>query len=412
MAGLALTLLAVGVLTWPPTPTAPVIQTPDEHTAPLLEAELKRRDELAAFDGIREAGSRVIGYSVSVQPPDRPRRRTLGDPAPTGPGGGAVGVIVGPGRIVTHISGLGDRQTVRVTPPSGVEVDASVAAIDAASGLALLVSGEAGDWPAAPITAQPVAPGSVLTAAGRTPSGEVIAPVFIGSATTLGYDTAGTGALPRGTPLYTPDGNLVAMLGDGPSVFSLAPALARIERDIAAGTPIPASLALSLQDNAAEMEPWFGTGGAVVADLADDGPAAAAGLTPGDVLLTIDDEAVTSASEAVGRIARAKPDMPLRIAVRRGRTTRQIEASPGAAYRVPATGRTSTAGEGSRLDERLQPEQLARLDVPGRARLLAVDGGPVPARGAIVRGRGAHLLYVDDGRERYFAVLAPEGERR
>lgn len=410
VAALALTLLAVGVLTWPPQPTAPVLDTPDEHTAPLLEAELQRREELAAFDRIRELGTRVVGYSVSVPPPEPPRRRTIERAATsTAPSPAAVGVVIGPGRILTYLSALGDRQTLPVTPHSGLALDATVAGIDADTGLVLLVSSQPGEWPAAPVSTKSVAPGSVVTAAGRTPAGDVIAPVFIGSVNAFGYDTAGVGAIPPGTPLYTPDGGLVAMVGNGPAVYGVGPALARIARNTAAGQPIPATMAVSLQDNVADLERWFGAGGVVVSDVTPDGPAAVAGLQPGDVLLTVEQEAVSSAADAQTRLARATPGVPLRLGLRRSGKPLEIEAVPAAAYRVRHLENATSAGDAPRLDERLRPEQLARLDVPGTSRLLGVDGTSLRTQAAaLARGRVPHLLYVDDGRERYYVVLSPE----
>jgi serine protease DegS len=67
-------------------------------------------------------------------------------------------------------------------------------------------------------------------------------------------------------------------------------------------------------------------GGVLIANLYVGSPGQQAGLAPGDLLLAIDGANLTSAQDALARIANAKPGSLLTIKVLRGRRTLEVKA--------------------------------------------------------------------------------------
>jgi serine protease DegS len=67
-------------------------------------------------------------------------------------------------------------------------------------------------------------------------------------------------------------------------------------------------------------------GGVVIANLYVGSPGQQAGLAPGDLLLAIDGTTLSSAQDALARIANAKPGSVLAIKVLRGRRTLEVKA--------------------------------------------------------------------------------------
>jgi S1-C subfamily serine protease len=65
--------------------------------------------------------------------------------------------------------------------------------------------------------------------------------------------------------------------------------------------------------------------GVLIADLYRDGPALAAGLRPGDLVLAIDGRPVQSAQDTVARIAQAAPGDTLRLRVQRGEAAGDVD---------------------------------------------------------------------------------------
>lgn len=129
------------------------------------------------------------------------------------------------------------------------------------------------------------------------------------------------------------------------------------------------------------------TGGVEVVNVLDGTPAMAAGLEPGDVLLSIDGNAVTGRDEAVAAIRARSSGARLLLALRRGEKELQLEAQLGARSstttpRGRRRGRGATRLEGPQSDRRtgfpsaLQHDTvLAPADCGGP--LLALDGSAV-----------------------------------
>ena len=66
-------------------------------------------------------------------------------------------------------------------------------------------------------------------------------------------------------------------------------------------------------------------GGVVVTNLYTNGPAANAGLRPGDILLAIGDHAVRNAQDALTQLASHKPGGSVKLRVQRGTKEQIVE---------------------------------------------------------------------------------------
>jgi S1-C subfamily serine protease len=69
--------------------------------------------------------------------------------------------------------------------------------------------------------------------------------------------------------------------------------------------------------------------GAVVADTAEGGPAAGAGLRPGDVILSVDGRPVSGSDALAAAVEDRRPGQRVRIEFRRGSRTRSLEVDLG-----------------------------------------------------------------------------------
>jgi S1-C subfamily serine protease len=69
--------------------------------------------------------------------------------------------------------------------------------------------------------------------------------------------------------------------------------------------------------------------GARVVVVQPGGPAAAAGLRPGDVIVTVDNAKITSPSDVINAVEKAGVGRSLRIGLRRGAEVLQLTVVPG-----------------------------------------------------------------------------------
>lgn len=412
-------VLVLGYLTRPSPPppvSTPTLTTPEERPNPLLELELQRRQALAAFERIQDLGNRVIGYSVGIQRPAAIRFRSVPDittvqPSPETAG---LGVAVQGNRLVTHVSALAGRRTIQLETYSGARLEATVGAVDGATGVALLTLSQASELPGAPIATRLPDAGAVVTASGRAPGADLIAPVILASRTTLGYRMGGAGLVPPGTPLYGTEGELVAVAGDGDMAYPVGQALDRLAA-LPAERRLPASLGLRLQGATPELATWFGEHGTVVADVMPDGPGALAALRAGDVVVRIGEVEIADLYTAVDQIAQLPVDVPVPLVIRRDARDLTVTVTPQPAYTLPPPARDPQPA-GVPIGSVLPDARIQGLGLSARARLLGINGidlPSTPARAArlLASARTAVLLYVEDGGERFFVRLERETAR-
>jgi S1-C subfamily serine protease len=228
------------------------------------------------------------------------------------PGAGAVAVAVNNGGLVITTAGAvetGDVVDLRL-PDGGIE-QAQVLLVDPASGLAVL----AHDTPAvAPFTVAPaLAPGDVLSFYGVADVTTVVLPD--GTVDTASLAPAVSDAnLPEGTPVVNQRGELVALCSHGqggPLLVSLA-GLDQLQRALAAGASDRVWVGVMIGNDA--------SAGLVVDTLDPSGPAADAGVQPGDVILTADGVPVPDTTALGGVLASHQPGDTITLVVRRAGT--------------------------------------------------------------------------------------------
>lgn len=274
-----------------PRPPAP---RPDPGTAPAVPT------------AVRRAAPAVVGLRAGV-PPDRPSAGTLGTERQ------GSGVLIGPeGTLVTVGYLVLEATRVEAALPDGRTLRARVLGHDFDSGLALLRLEGGGPYPALALgrseAAAPGLPGAIV---GMTPEGDLVGrPATVTAVRPfVGYweyrlDRALVVAPLHpafgGAALVDPDG---ALLG----VVSL-----RLEREHVA---IPIDRLRPVQDDlirygrpARPPRPWLGVrvfpapGGVLVGGVSPAGPARAAGLRPGDLVVQVEGQPVTDVGQLYDRL--------------------------------------------------------------------------------------------------------------
>jgi serine protease DegS len=143
-----------------------------------------------------------------------------------------------------------------------------------------------------------------------------------------------------GGALVDAHGNLIgintAILSGGSQGigFSIPTKLARevMQAIIEHGQVIRGWLGIEVQPLTPELAESFdleGRPGIVVAGVYRDGPAAQAGLQPGDLILEIDGEPALDGRRSMNQVARARPGAKIHIQVQRGSETHKLIAEVG-----------------------------------------------------------------------------------
>jgi len=190
-----------------------------------------------------------------------------------------------------------------------------------------------------------------------------------------------------GGPLVDLDGNVIGIntairsSGGGSDGIGFAVPSATLKsvlpQLLAAGHVTRGWLGVSIQDLTHELAGSFrakSTDGALIAQVMDDGPAAKAGLQPGDIVLGVNGTPVKNAGELSERIAALDPATRVTLTTLQGGEQHSLELSLG---ERPATGRADERGPGEHehaaLHWGLQLEPLA----PSEASELGIDHGAV-----------------------------------
>ena len=101
---------------------------------------------------------------------------------------------------------------------------------------------------------------------------------------------------------------------------------------ISQGRVIRGWLGVEVQPLTQELAEPFGLDvreGIVVSGLYREGPAWQAGLQPGDIILRIDQEPVSTGRQAMNQVARANPGQKVRLSILRNGEAMQFEAEVG-----------------------------------------------------------------------------------
>jgi S1-C subfamily serine protease len=405
-------ILVLGAITAPRVvPSA--LHTPAERPAPLLEEQVQTRVVSQPFRGVADLADRVGADSVAFAPSPRSAADIRVDHAhpsvDVGPGG--FGVFVSATDVLTDARALDGRTTLSVTGADGTDFDVRLAAYEPDTGLALLRA----ETPASPpVIRAPasLAAGALAVAAARVAGRETIVPLFITRVDGGEYTASGAvGGLQPGMPLYTLDGTLFAIAaGTGGRAYAVWDAADRLVAR-AGATASQSSIGIGYQAIGGGLTRIFGDEGVLINRVVSGGPADAAGLVPGDVLVAIGDTAVTfDGTEGALEQLTAGTAVPLRI--RRGRQTQTIEVTPATAFAVAATAHRSPpdAASAPAAGAILPPETLARAGLHAAARILRINQRAMPTRAEAARELARDpraILLVHDGDRTFFTAIEP-----
>lgn len=176
-------------------------------------------------------------------------------------------------------------------------------------------------------------------------------------------------------------------------------------------------LGISIQEVNQSLAESFGLGkpaGALVSSVENGGPAAKAGLEPGDVILSLNGKEVQSSSELPPLVANIRPGEPARLQVWRKGASREIEVKVGALKEGKDSVEESKEASSGRLGLAVRPltaEERRQLD--GRGGLIVQNATGAAARAGIQPGdvvlsvNGEPVSSVDQLR----ALVAKAGKR-
>lgn len=263
----------------------------------------------------------------------------------------ASGVVVAPGRVLTCAHGIRTDE-VAVGLPDGRSVPGRLAGVDAAGDLAV-VAADTGDAPAVEWSAEAPALGTPVFAVARLGDGGLR--VTAGAVSALGRSFRGprgrriagsiehTAAVARGSaggPLVDAGGCLLGLSSvrlDGGLVLALAADADLRARADALGrgeAPARPSLGVAVVSSRAARRMRRAVGlperdGLLVREVAAGGPAAAAGVEPGDLIVSAAGGEVTSADDLYAALDANAGDGPLALGLVRGEAERTVGVDLG-----------------------------------------------------------------------------------
>ncbi|MCZ7421996.1 trypsin-like peptidase domain-containing protein [Verrucosispora sp. WMMA2121] len=264
------------------------------------------------------------------------------------------------GLILTNEHVVGDEENVEVALADGTRVPARVVAADAVTDLAVLRA-ERADLPPAPFHTELPPPGEPVLALG-SPLG-FLNSVTAGIVSGVGREIPGSAG--QGNALV----DLIqtdAAISPGNSGGALADYSGRVigindaylppqTGAVSIGFAIPAATALDIADDLLDdgrvTQPYLGVAvarltpqiarslnagtdrGVLVRDVDENGPSAAAGLRPGDIVTQVAGERIDTLEAFIGALRSVEPGQPVSMTYLRGGDTRQTRVTPTAATR-------------------------------------------------------------------------------
>ncbi len=380
--------------------------------------------------------------------------------AETGIGSGVL-IDAASGLALTNFHVVQGADEVLVRLASEREVTARVVGTDSATDVALLrlkeipealAAAPLGDSDAARVGDYVVAIGSPFGLALTVTSGIISAKArVIGAGPYDDFLQTDAAINPgnSGGPLFDLDGRVVgintAIVATGQGIGFAVPInlvkslLPQLEKT---GKVVRGFLGVTVQDLTPELAQAMklkGQGGALVSGVSPGGPAAAAGLKPGDVVTTVDGKPVKSAAELSRTVAMEAPGKQVNLEVVRAGQARSIQAKLGERPQTSGGGqRTGRPEEEERLGLTLQPippeargelgvsegalvaqvapnSRAARAGVAQGDVIVEANGEPVRspqdfARAARAAGQSALLIRLLRSGNGLFVVVPPSGD--
>jgi Do/DeqQ family serine protease len=349
-------------------------------------------------------------------------------------------VIVDPaGYILTNNHVIENAQDITVRLSDSRKLTATLVGRDPKTDLAVLKVDAAGPLPAAEIgDSERLRVGQWVIAIGNPFGLDRTVTVGIVSATArtrVGVTTyenfiqtdASINPGNSGGPLLNLDGKVIgintAIVAAGQGIgFSIPVNEAKsvMGQLIAKGRVVRGWLGIAIQDVSDELAGSFGVRereGVLVADVIKGGPAEAAGLKPGDVIVGLNGAKIREVPELQRRVANVAPGQSVAIGVVRDRTPLTLRVRVGEMPTDEPLMATATPGpEGFGLQvEPLAPDSAERLGLPFAEGLLVVDvasGGPADRaglrRGDVIREVGRQPVHDAPALSRALAAV-PSG---
>jgi len=220
----------------------------------------------------------------------------------------------------------------------------------------------------------------IVSATGRTRVGVATYEAFIQTDASINPGNSGG-------PLLDLRGRVIgintAIVATGQGIgFSIPINMARgiLEQLIARGRVVRGWLGIVIQDLTDELAGGFGAppgSGVLVADVMKDGPAEAAGLKPGDIIVEFAGAPIKEVTDLQRRVAAVEPGLPTPLIVVRDRKrtplTVKIGEQPAEEALVAAQPREESFGL---TVEALTPEAADKLSLSGRLGVLVTAVAP------------------------------------
>jgi hypothetical protein len=253
--------------------------------------------------------------------------------------------------------------------------------------------------------------GALTVAAARFEGTDLLVPVFVGAVRPDRYTVEPVGgSLRPGMPIYALDGGALAIAGaGGSSAHPVADALARLGSLAGQDPSLPRTIGVCFQAITPALAAFVGEGGVLVSVVQEDGPAGRAGVLPGDVVTRIAEVPTPTLEEARRQIASSPSGRTVAVTVRRAGRPRELEVAVEETLgRESCVGAQQAAPAAPLARTLLTDSALSGAGLSPDAVVVAVDGVPAgqrSAQAALRRQKGAHLLHVQEGEDRFFAVV-------
>jgi serine protease Do len=175
------------------------------------------------------------------------------------------------------------------------------------------------------------------------------------------------------TAIFSPSGGSVGIGFDIPADVAAGVTHELIEH----GKIVRGFIGATVQDLSPDIAESLGrpaNSGALVADVTAGGPSSTAGLKPGDIVEKVDGRPVTSAADLTRAVALARAGDQVRLEVRRGDATREVDVRSG----VRPTEASLAEGPGAGENGRAANSELGRV--------LGMQLQPNPKGGVTIEG--------------------------
>jgi serine protease Do len=239
----------------------------------------------------------------------------------------------------------------------------------------------------------------IISATGRTRVGVATYEAFIQTDASINPGNSGG-------PLLNLDGRVIgintAIVSSGQGIgFAIPINMARevMTQLIAKGRVVRGWLGVSIQDLTDDLAAGFGVsskGGVLVADVLKDGPAEAAGMKPGDIIVDLDGASIKEVTELQKRVAAIPPGRAVALTVLRDRKTSKIRVKLGEQPSEEIVVASGSKGEGLGVTvEELGDDVAQAYGLQGRSGVVVTDVAPDSAAAAAGIKEGDLVLEVN-----------------